>query len=70
MRGTSNRRNYAPQLVQQEYGYTATWAGLVLSPGGIVIALMMPVVGTLSAKVQPRTLIAMARRLPRSQCTT
>jgi MFS transporter, DHA2 family, multidrug resistance protein len=50
--------NYAPQLVQQEYGYTATWAGLVLSPGGLVIALMMPVVGTLSAKVQPRTLIA------------
>jgi MFS transporter, DHA2 family, multidrug resistance protein len=50
--------NYAPQLVQQEYGYTATWAGLVLSPGGLVIALMMPVVGILSAKVQPRTLIA------------
>lgn len=50
--------NYTPQLVQQEYGYTATWAGLVLSPGGLVIALMMPVVGTLSSKVQPRTLIA------------
>jgi DHA2 family multidrug resistance protein len=50
--------NYVPQLVQQEYGYTATWAGLVLSPGGIVTAIMMPVVGILSSKVQPRTLIA------------
>jgi MFS transporter, DHA2 family, multidrug resistance protein len=49
---------YLPQLVQAEYGYTATWAGLVLSPGGLVTALMMPVVGGLSTKIQPRTLIA------------
>jgi DHA2 family multidrug resistance protein len=49
---------FVPQLVQQQFGYTATWAGLVLSPGGIVTAIMMPVVGVLSAKVQPRTLIA------------
>ena len=25
---------YMPQLVQQDFGYTATWAGLALSPGG------------------------------------
>ncbi len=49
---------FLPQLVQAEYGYTATWAGLVLSPGGIVTAMMMPVVGKLSGKIQPRTLIA------------
>jgi DHA2 family multidrug resistance protein len=49
---------FLPQLVQQEFGYTATWAGLVLSPGGLVTAAMMPVVGILSGKVQPRTLIA------------
>jgi MFS transporter, DHA2 family, multidrug resistance protein len=49
---------YLPQLVQAEYGYTATWAGLVLSPGGLVLALMMPVAGRLSGKVQPRILIA------------
>jgi DHA2 family multidrug resistance protein len=49
---------YLPQLVQQRYGYTATWAGLVLTPGIVVTAMMMPVVGALSAKVQPRTLIA------------
>jgi MFS transporter, DHA2 family, multidrug resistance protein len=47
-----------PQLVQTEYGYTATWAGLVLSPGGLVLAAMMPVAGRLSGKVQPRILIA------------
>jgi DHA2 family multidrug resistance protein len=49
--------NHLPQLVQQQYGYTATWAGLVLSPGGVVTALMMPIVGILSAKIQPRILI-------------
>jgi len=49
---------YLPQLVQQDFGYTATWAGLVLTPGGIVTALMMPIVGRLSGKVQPRYLIA------------
>src|SRR5580700_3112545 len=48
---------FLPQLVQQEFGYTATWAGLVLSPGGIVTALMMFVVGSLSGKVQPKYLI-------------
>jgi MFS transporter, DHA2 family, multidrug resistance protein len=49
---------YLPQLVQAEYGYTATWAGLALSPGGVVTAIMMPIVGRLSTKIQPRTLIA------------
>jgi DHA2 family multidrug resistance protein len=49
---------FLPQLVQQQFGYTATWAGLVLSPGGLVTAVMMPVVGSLSGKVQPRALIA------------
>ena len=49
---------FLPQLVQQQFGYTATWAGLVLSPGGIVTMLMMFVVGRLSGKVQPKYLIA------------
>jgi MFS transporter, DHA2 family, multidrug resistance protein len=49
---------YLPQLVQQNFGYTATWAGLVLTPGGIVTVFMMPLVGQLSGKVQPRYLIA------------
>jgi DHA2 family multidrug resistance protein len=49
---------FLPQLVQQNFGYTATWAGLLLSPGGIVTMLMMFVVGRLSGKVQPKFLIA------------
>jgi MFS transporter, DHA2 family, multidrug resistance protein len=48
---------FLPQLVQQDFGYTATWAGLVLSPGGVVTMLMMFVVGRLAAKVQPKYLI-------------
>jgi hypothetical protein len=48
---------FLPQLVEQDFGYTATWAGLVLSPGGLVTMVMMFVVGRLSAKVQPKYLI-------------
>jgi DHA2 family multidrug resistance protein len=48
---------FLPQLVQQDFGYTATWAGLVLSPGGMVTMVMMFVVGRLSGKVQPKYLI-------------
>jgi MFS transporter, DHA2 family, multidrug resistance protein len=48
---------FLPQLVQQDFGYTATWAGLLLSPGGVVTMLMMFVVGRLATKVQPKYLI-------------
>jgi MFS transporter, DHA2 family, multidrug resistance protein len=48
---------FLPQLVQEDFGYTATWAGLVLSPGGVVTMVMMFVVGRLAAKVQPKYLI-------------
>src|SRR5450755_2332784 len=48
---------FLPQLVQQDFGYTTTWAGLVLSPGGVVTMAMMFVVGRLAAKVQPKYLI-------------
>ena len=43
--------------MQQNFGYTATLAGLLLSPGGLVTMLMMFVVGRLAAKVQPKYLI-------------
>ncbi len=49
---------FLPQLVQEDFGYTATWAGLVLSPGGIVTMAMMVIVGQLSSRVQPKYLIA------------
>jgi len=48
---------FVPQLVQQNFGYTATWAGLVLSPGGLVTMVMMFVVGRLSSKIQPKYII-------------
>jgi DHA2 family multidrug resistance protein len=48
---------FLPQLVQQDFGYTATWAGLLLSPGGMVTFVMMFVVGRVVAKVQPKYLI-------------
>ncbi|WP_166301955.1 DHA2 family efflux MFS transporter permease subunit [Bradyrhizobium sp. 2S1] len=50
---------FLPQLVQQDFGYTATWAGLVLSPGGLVTMAMMFAVGRLAAKVQPKYLIVL-----------
>jgi len=47
-----------PELLQENFGYTATWAGLALSPGGLVTMMMMFVVGRLSQYVQPKYLIA------------
>jgi len=47
-----------PQFVQTLLGYTAELAGLVLSPAGVMMMCMMPVVGILSSKVDPRKLIA------------
>jgi DHA2 family multidrug resistance protein len=49
---------FLPQLVQSEFGYTATWAGLVLSPGGLVTMAMTIVVGRLAGRIQPKYLIA------------
>jgi DHA2 family multidrug resistance protein len=48
---------FLPQLVQQNFGYTATWAGLLLSPGGLVTMVMMSVVGRIATKVHPKYLI-------------
>ena len=46
-----------PQLVQTLLGYTAELAGLVISPGGICIMMMMPLVGFLIGRTDPRWLI-------------
>jgi DHA2 family multidrug resistance protein len=46
-----------PILLQTQMGYTAQWAGLVLSPGGIVTLFVMPIVGRLLGIVQPRWLV-------------
>jgi DHA2 family multidrug resistance protein len=47
-----------PQLLQADFGYTAMLAGLVLSPGGLVTMIMMPITGKLIGMVQPKYLIA------------
>lgn len=46
-----------PQLVQEFYGYTATNAGLVISPGGFTIMLLLPLIGRLMGIVDVRWII-------------
>ncbi len=48
-----------PILLQTQMGYTAEWAGLVLSPGGLVTLFVMPLVGRLLSKYQPRWLVVL-----------
>ena len=47
-----------PQFVQTLLGYTAELAGKVLSPAGFMMMAMMPIVGILVGKVDPRKLLA------------
>jgi len=46
-----------PLFLQTLLGYTAMQSGMALSPGGLVIMAMMPVVGMLLSKFQARWLI-------------
>ena len=46
---------FMPLLLQTNYGYTATWAGLALSPGGLVTMVMMFVIGAISTRSSPNT---------------
>ncbi len=47
-----------PQFAQEIIGYTATWAGLILSPGGLVVIVLIPIVGRLMTAMQTRYVIA------------
>jgi len=47
-----------PLFLQTLLGYTSESAGLVLSGGGFILLLLMPVVGVLSSKIHARRLIA------------
>jgi MFS transporter, DHA2 family, multidrug resistance protein len=47
-----------PQFLQNDLGYTAELAGMALSPGGIALAIMMPIAGILATKFDPRFIIA------------
>lgn len=46
-----------PQFVQQVLPYDATKAGLILMPGGLVMMALMPLVGFLVRKIQPKYLV-------------
>jgi DHA2 family multidrug resistance protein len=47
-----------PQFAQGVLGYTATWSGLILSPGGLVVIALIPIVGRLMKVIQTRFIIA------------
>jgi DHA2 family multidrug resistance protein len=47
-----------PQFAQQVIGYTATLAGLILSPGGVVIICLIPLVTRILQKLPTRYLIS------------
>jgi len=47
-----------PQFAQQVVGYTATLAGLILSPGGFVIIMLIPIITRVLPYVPTKYLIA------------
>ena len=47
-----------PLFAQSIIGYDATWAGLLLSPGGIAVIVLIPVIVQLMRVVQTRFIIA------------
>jgi DHA2 family multidrug resistance protein len=47
-----------PQFAQQQLGYNATWAGLVLAPGAVVLVILIPITGPLMNFVPTKYVIA------------
>jgi len=47
-----------PQFLQTQMGYSAELTGLALSPGGLVLGLLMPIAGYVATKFDPRKVIA------------
>jgi DHA2 family multidrug resistance protein len=47
-----------PLWLQQQMGYTATWAGYATAPMGILAVLTSPLIGRLLPKVDPRWLVS------------
>ncbi|MBB2189939.1 DHA2 family efflux MFS transporter permease subunit [Gluconacetobacter azotocaptans] len=48
-----------PQYAQQVMGYSATLSGLILSPGGVVVIFLIPLVGRAMKYMTLRSLIAL-----------
>ncbi|NBC36732.1 DHA2 family efflux MFS transporter permease subunit [Novosphingobium sp. FSY-8] len=49
-----------PLWLQQQQGYTATWAGMVAAPAGVVAFFLAPVVARLSGKMDIRILATLS----------
>jgi DHA2 family multidrug resistance protein len=47
-----------PQFAQGQLNYTATWAGLVLAPGAVVLTMLIPMVGKILNFVKTKYVIA------------
>lgn len=47
-----------PLFLQNLMGYTAFLAGVVLGPGGLIMLLLLPMVGKLTQKLDPRLLLS------------
>jgi DHA2 family multidrug resistance protein len=49
-----------PEFLQSSLGYTAERAGMALSPGGVVLMVMMPVAGLLlQTRIDPRLMVSL-----------
>jgi MFS transporter, DHA2 family, multidrug resistance protein len=49
-----------PLWLQTQVGYTATWAGLIAAPSGLVAVILTPFVARLSGKIDARILATVA----------
>ncbi len=47
-----------PQFAQMQLGYNATWAGLVLAPGAVLLVMLIPVAGKILDRVPGKYVIA------------
>ena len=49
-----------PLWLQTQLGYTATWAGLIAAPSGVVAVILSPIAARLSGKIDARILATIA----------
>lgn len=49
-----------PLLLQQVYGYTATWAGLAAAPVGLFPILLSPIIGKFGQRIDMRLLVSLS----------
>ena len=54
-----------PLWLQTQMGYTATEAGFVLAPVGLLAVLMSPIVGKTLARIDPRLIASVSFLLSR-----